>query len=328
MLFMLTSFKKQITASMIAATFAISGSAFAAELEKIHFIIPGGAGGGWDMTARGTGDVLLKSDIIEQASYQNLSGGGGGKAIAHLIETAERQPDTLMVNSTPIVIRSLSGIFPQSFRDLTPIAATIADYGAIVVNKDSKYTSWEQVVADFEKDPRSVKIAGGSARGSMDHLVVAAAFKGEGFDARKVRYIAYDAGGKAMAALLSGETPLLSTGLGEVLEMSKSGQVRILAITAPKRLESAPEIPTLTEYGNDTVFANWRGFFAAPGTPQAKIDEYREAFDKMYETEQWAVVRDRNGWIDNYKADKDFYVFLEEQELLMGNLMRELGFLK
>ena len=325
---MLTSFKKQITASMIAATFAISGSAFAAELEKIHFIIPGGAGGGWDMTARGTGDVLLKSDIIEQASYQNLSGGGGGKAIAHLIETAERQPDTLMVNSTPIVIRSLSGIFPQSFRDLTPIAATIADYGAIVVNKDSKYTSWEQVVADFEKDPRSVKIAGGSARGSMDHLVVAAAFKGEGFDARKVRYIAYDAGGKAMAALLSGETPLLSTGLGEVLEMSKSGQVRILAITAPKRLESAPEIPTLTEYGNDTVFANWRGFFAAPGTPQAKIDEYREAFDKMYETEQWAVVRDRNGWIDNYKADKDFYVFLEEQELLMGNLMRELGFLK
>lgn len=325
---MLTSLKKQITASMIAATFALSGSAIAAELEKIHFIIPGGAGGGWDMTARGTGDVLLKSDIIEQASYQNLSGGGGGKAIAHLIETAERQPDTLMVNSTPIVIRSLSGIFPQSFRDLTPVAATIADYGAIVVNKDSKYTSWEQVVADFEKDPRSVKIAGGSARGSMDHLVVAAAFKGEGFDARKVRYIAYDAGGKAMAALLSGETPLLSTGLGEVLEMSKSGQVRILAITAPKRLESAPEIPTLTEYGNETVFANWRGFFAAPGTPQAKIDEYREAFDKMYETEQWAVVRDRNGWIDNYKADKDFYVFLEEQELLMGNLMRELGFLK
>lgn len=325
---MFTSFKKQVTASMIAATFALSGSAIAADLEKIHFIIPGGAGGGWDMTARGTGDVLLKSDIIEQASYQNLSGGGGGKAIAHLIETAERQPDTLMVNSTPIVIRSLSGIFPQSFRDLTPIAATIADYGAIVVNKDSKYTSWEQVVADFEKDPRSVKIAGGSARGSMDHLVVAAAFKGEGFDARKVRYIAYDAGGKAMAALLSGETPLLSTGLGEVLEMSKSGQVRILAITAPKRLESAPEILTLTEYGNETVFANWRGFFAAPGTPQAKIDEYREAFDKMYETEQWAVVRDRNGWIDNYKADKDFYVFLEEQELLMGNLMRELGFLK
>ncbi|WP_428773551.1 tripartite tricarboxylate transporter substrate binding protein [Vibrio sp.] len=323
---MLKMLKPTLTAAVITASFSLS--AFAADIEKIHFLIPGGAGGGWDMTARGTGDVLVKSDIVDNVSFQNLSGGGGGKAIAHLIETAERQPDTLMVNSTPIVVRSLSGVFPQSFCDLTPVAATIADYGAIVTSTDSGYNTWEDVVKDFKQDPRSVKVAGGSARGSMDHLVVAAAFKGEGFDAKQVRYIAYDAGGKAMAALLSGETKLLSTGLGEVLEMSKSGQVKILAVTAPKRLEAAPNIPTLTDYGNPTVFANWRGFFAAPGVSQAKIDEWTAALNKMYATPEWKVVRDRNGWIDNYKADKDFYAFLEDQEKQMGDLMRELGFLK
>ncbi|PSU50865.1 tripartite tricarboxylate transporter substrate-binding protein [Photobacterium frigidiphilum] len=330
---MLNTLKKQFT-TRVAVTLltssmaAISGSAMAESLEKIHFLVPGGAGGGWDMTARGTGEVLAKSGLVEKVSYQNLSGGGGGKAIAHLIETAKRQPDTLMVNSTPIVVRSLSGIFPQSFRDLTPVAATIADYGAIVVSADSPFTDWKQVVAQYTKDPRSVKIAGGSARGSMDHLIVAAAFKGEGFDPRKVRYIAYDAGGKAMAALLSGETELLSTGLGEVLEMSKSGQVRVLAITAPERLAAAPEIPTLVEQGNDTVFANWRGFFAAPGASQAKIDAWNKALSGMYKTTEWAVVRDRNGWIDTYKNDKDFYSFLEQQEKQMGGLMRELGFLE
>lgn len=318
--------KPTLTVTVIATS--LSFSALAADVEKIHFLIPGGAGGGWDMTARGTGDVLVKSDIVENVSFQNLSGGGGGKAIAHLIETAKRQEDTLMVNSTPIVVRSLTGIFPQSFRDLTPVAATIADYGAIVASADSKYSSWEEVVADFKDNPRKVKIAGGSARGSMDHLVVAAAFKGEGFDAKTVRYIAYDAGGKAMAALLSGETQLLSTGLGEVLEMSKSGQVKVLAVTAPKRLNAAPNIPTLVEYGNETVFANWRGFFAAPGISQAKIDEWNLALSHMYKTDEWSVVRDRNGWIDNYKADKDFYTFLEQQEEQMGSLMRELGFLK
>lgn len=323
---MLNKFKPSIASALLTAVFSFSATA--ADIDKIHFLIPGGAGGGWDMTARGTGDVLVKEDLVEKVSFQNLSGGGGGKAIAHLIETAKRQEDTLMVNSTPIVVRSLSGVFPQSFRDLTPVAATVSDYGAIVTSVDSKYKTWEDVVADFEKNPRSVKIAGGSARGSMDHLVVAAAFKGEGFDARQVRYIAYDAGGKAMAALLSGETPLLSTGLGEVLEMSKSGQVRVLAVTAPKRLEAAPDIPTLTEYGNDTVFANWRGFFAAPGTEQAKIDEWNKVLSKMYNTDEWQVVRDRNGWIDNYKADKDFYTFLEDQEKQMGSLMKELGFLK
>ncbi|MDP2574434.1 tripartite tricarboxylate transporter substrate binding protein [Vibrio penaeicida] len=323
---MIKVLKPTLAAAVIAASFSFS--AFAADMEKIHFLIPGGAGGGWDMTARGTGDALVKSDIVDKVSFQNLSGGGGGKAIAHLIETAKRQEDTLMVNSTPIVVRSLTGIFPQSFRDLTPVAATIADYGAIVTSVDSKYNTWQEVVADFKENPRKVKIAGGSARGSMDHLVVAAAFKGEGFDAKAVRYIAYDAGGKAMAALLSGETPLLSTGLGEVLEMSRSGQVKILAVTAPKRLPAAPEIPTLVETGNNTVFANWRGFFAAPDTPQAKIDEYNNALSKMYTTKEWATVRNRNGWIDNYKPDQDFYKFLEEQEETMGALMRELGFLK
>ncbi|MGF1909590.1 tripartite tricarboxylate transporter substrate binding protein [Vibrio kasasachensis] len=323
---MLKGMKTTIAASVIAASFSFG--AIAADIDKIHFLIPGGAGGGWDMTARGTGDVLIKEDLVESVSFQNLSGGGGGKAIAHLIETAERQENTLMVNSTPIVVRSLTGVFPQSFRDLTPVAATIADYGAIVTAADSPFDTWEDVVKAFEADPRQVKVAGGSARGSMDHLVIAAAFKGEGFDARKVRYIAYDAGGKAMAALLSGETPLLSTGLGEVLEMSKAGQVKVLAVTAPKRLDAAPNIPTLAEYGNETIFANWRGFFAAPGVSQAKIDEWNAALSKMYNTDQWQVVRDRNGWIDNYKADKDFFAFLEDQETQMGNLMRELGFLK
>ncbi|MCL9780573.1 tripartite tricarboxylate transporter substrate binding protein [Vibrio sp. S4M6] len=315
------------TLTALALTASVSLSTFASDMQKIHFLIPGGAGGGWDMTARSTGDALVKAGIVDKVSFQNLSGGGGGKAIAHLIETAKRQGDTLMVNSTPIVIRSLTGIFPQSFRDLTPVAATIADYGAIVVSADSKYKNWQQVVNDFKANPRKVKIAGGSARGSADHLVIAAAFKGEGFDPKKVRYIAYDAGGKAMAALLSGETQLLSTGLGEVLEMSKNGQVRILAVTAPKRLPSAPDVPTLTEYGNKTVFANWRGFFAAPGISQAKIDQYNLVLKDMYKTDEWATVRNRNGWIDNYKPDQDFYHFLEDQEKQMGSLMRELGFL-
>lgn len=326
---MLKQFKKCIKSAMIVAGFAtLSSVAWAAELEKIHFVVPGGAGGGWDMTARGTGDVLMKEGLVNKVSFQNISGGGGGKAIAHMIETAAHQQDTLMVNSTPIVIRSLTGIFPQSFRDLTPVATIIADYGAIVVAGDSKYKNWAQVVADFKENPRKVKIAGGSARGSMDHLVIAAAFKGEGFDPRSVRYIAYDAGAKAMAAVLSGETPLLSTGLGEVLEMSKSGVLRILAITAPERLAAAPEVPTLTEMGNNTVFANWRGFFASPGISKEKVAAWNKVFAKMYTTDRWAIVRDRNGWIDNYKPDQEFYTFLEQQELQMGDLMRELGFLK
>ena len=74
--------------------------------EKVHFLIPGGAGGGWDGTARGVGKALVDSGIIKRASFENMSGGGGGKAINHIITTAKRQQGTMMLNSTPIVIRS------------------------------------------------------------------------------------------------------------------------------------------------------------------------------------------------------------------------------
>ncbi|MBU2898812.1 tripartite tricarboxylate transporter substrate binding protein [Vibrio hepatarius] len=321
---MFNRFKLPLITFIIAAP--LTSQSIAVDLDKLHFLIPGGAGGGWDRTARGIGNVLVKEGIVDQVSFENLSGGGGGKAISHLIETAKRQPNTLMVNSTPIVVRSLNGILPQSFRDLTPVAATIADYGAIVTSANSKYTSWVDVVKDFIDNPSKIKIAGGSARESMDHLVIALALKNEGFEPQKIHYASY--GARATEALLSNEAELLSTGLSEVLELSKSGQMKILAITAQNRLDFAPDIPTLTEYGNNTVFANWRGFFAAPGASQEQVNKWNHALQKMYKTDEWQKIKRHNGWIDNYKADKDFHTFLEGQERYMRHLKSKLGFLK
>lgn len=313
----------------VLTTCLTAGASFQVQaLDSVHFLIPGGAGGGWDGTARGTGEALSKSGLVDSVSYENMSGGGGGKAIAHLIETAGQNKDTLMVNSTPIVIRSLSKVFPQSFRDLTPVAATIGDFGAFVVKKDSKYTSFTEVVSEYKENPRSIKIAGGSARGSMDHLVAAMAFKAAGGDARQVRYVAYDAGGKAMAGLLSGETQLLSTGFSEALALAEAGEVRILVMTGSERNEAAPEVPTLKELGYDATFVNWRGFFAAPGTSDSDKAEFVSTLEKMYETTEWETVRSRNGWTEIFKPDAEFVAFLEDQEKSVGALMRELGFLK
>ena len=205
----MTTFKMGRRAVMAAAVAALGLAAPALAdghkvLDSVHFLIPGGAGGGWDGTARGTGEALTKAGIVGTASYENMSGGGGGKAIGYLIENADSNHGTLMVNSTPIVIRSLTKVFPQNFRDLTLIAGTIGDYAAFVTNKDSKIKTFSDLVASYKADPRSVAIGGGSVPGGMDHLVAAMAMEAAGEDSTKVKYIPYDAGGKAMAALLSG----------------------------------------------------------------------------------------------------------------------------
>ena len=293
--------------------------------DTLHFLVPGGAGGGWDGTARGVGEALMNADLVESASYENMSGGGGGVAIAHLIETADRQADTLMVNSTPIVIRSLTGVFPQSFRDLTPIASVVADYAALVAAPDSDLQSWEQVIEAFDADPSSVRVAGGSVRGGMDHLVAELAFTSAGAEVGQVNYLAYDAGGDAFAGLLTGEAQLLATGVSEVVGPHNQGQVRILAITADERLAELPDVPTLTELGQDAVFANWRGFFAAPGIDEARADAYAEMLGTLMETEAWEEVRARLALSNFYHPRAEFVEFLESNEQQIGDLMRSLG---
>ena len=316
-------------ASSIGLTMGIAPSAAQADVDinKIHFLIPGGAGGGWDGTARGTGEALTKSGIVGSASYENMSGGGGGKAIGYLIENAESNFGTLMVNSTPIVIRSLVGRFPYNFRDLTMIAGTIGDYGAIITSKNSPYKDFKDLVAAYKANPRKVSVGGGSVPGGMDHLVAAMAFQGAGADPTKVKYIPFDAGGKLNASILSGEVDAGSTGFSEAIALAQSGEMRILAVTSDKRVPAFMDAPTLKEQGVDVTFVNWRGFFAAPGIPDGLANAYRAAIAKMYKTSEWEEVRARNGWVNIHNPGDDFVAFLENQETIIKDLMTKMGFL-
>ncbi|MFC6637346.1 tripartite tricarboxylate transporter substrate binding protein [Sulfitobacter sp. JBTF-M27] len=312
------------------AAFGLAGPAVSGGhqvLDSIHFLIPGGAGGGWDGTARGTGEALTEAGLVGTASYENMSGGGGGKAIGYLIENAESNHGTLMVNSTPIIIRSLTGVFPQNFRDLTLVAGTIGDYAAIVVGKDSPINSMADLIAAYDADPSGTAVGGGSVPGGMDHLVAAMVMEAAGKDALNVKYIPYDAGGKAMAALLSGEIAALSTGFSEAVDLANAGEVKIIGVTSEERVAAAPDAMTMKEQGIDTTFVNWRGFFAAPGLPEDKLAMYQDAIAKMYETPEWEAVRARNGWVNIHNSGDDFLNFLEAQEKAIGDLMKKLGFL-
>lgn len=323
----LTMGRRALMATAVAA-FAFTGQAMAEKaVDSIHFLIPGGAGGGWDGTARGTGEALTKSGIVGTASYENMSGGGGGKAIGYLIENAESNHGTLMVNSTPIVIRSLTGVFPHNFRDLTLVAGTIGDYAALVVHKDSAINNMSDLMAAYDADPAKTAIGGGSVPGGMDHLVAAMVMEAACKDALGVKYIPYDAGGKAMAALLSGEIAALSTGFSEAVDLANAGEVKIIGVTSDERVSAAPDAMTMKEQGIDTSFVNWRGFFGAPGLPEDKLAQYQDALAKMYDTPEWEAVRERNGWVNIHNNGDDFKAFLESQEKVIGDLMKKLGFL-
>jgi putative tricarboxylic transport membrane protein len=99
-------------------------------------------------------------------------------------------------------------------------------------------------------------------------------------------------------------------------------------VTSDERLSQAPDVPTVKESGVDVTFANWRGFFGAPGLPEAKAQAYRDVLKKMYATPEWEDIRNKRGWQDLYKPGAEFTSFLEGQEKAIGEMMRELGFIQ
>jgi len=319
-------FKTLISVLFSAALLLSATNSFA--IDKLHFIIGGGAGGGWDGTARGTGEALTKAGFLQSASFENMSGGGGGKALAYLINN--EPANTVLVQSTPLVLRSITrhkgyvkGTGTLSYKDVMPIAGVIGDYGAIVVANDSPIKNFKDAVDAYKKDPKSIKMAGGSVRGSMDHLIGALAFQAAGANPNDVIYVPYDAGGKALAGLLSGETQILSTGLGEV--MGARDQVRIIGITAPDRVADAPDAPTLKEQGFDVQFVNWRGFFGPKSMSGGDYYKIAKMLGDVQKTPEWEAVRKRNAWVNIYNPGKKFNEFLLKQTEEMTALMKKLG---
>lgn len=321
---------RQLLAAAGIAALTLAGAAHAdghKMMDSVHFLVPGGAGGGWDSTARATGDALVRSGLIGSATYENLSGGGGGVAIADLIENADSRQDTLMVNSTPILIRALTGEIGNSFRELSLVAGTVGDYAVLAVPSDSPIQTMDDALAMYRADPAAFTIGGGSVPGGMDQLVAAIILQGAGEDPTALNYVGYDAGGEAMAGLLSGEVVALSTGFSEIVGLANQGVIRVLGVTAPERVAAYDAAPTFAEQGIDAEFINWRGFFAAPDMDAERLSAYQNLMAALVQTPEWQETAASMGLVTIFNAGDDFKEFLRAQERIIAVLVRDLGFI-
>ena len=264
----------------------------------------------------------------KQVTFENLSGGGGGRALAKFIGNPNRYRDALLISSTPIIVRSLQGVFPQTFRDLRPVASVISDYSCFAVHPDSDIQSFEDLVTRFKQDLKGTLAGGGSVRGDTDHFVLARALQLAGINPLKVRYLAYDGGGQAAASLASKEIDVLSTGFSEAIGQHRAGLLRIIAVTAERPIGSAPGIPTLVDQGFELTFANWRGFFAHHTTSDASYDTLVQTLKEAVDSSYFDAIRKKNGWQPHFIAGEDFTTFLTEQETQIKALMETVGYLE
>ncbi|KQL50760.1 transporter [Heyndrickxia shackletonii] len=300
--------------------------------KSITVVAPSGAGGGWDMTARSFTKVLSETKLVKvPLTVENKPGGGGAVFMAEYATKEAQNNDMLFVSSPPIIINNLKkeGNSPYGVKNTTPLAQLTKDYGVIVVKNDSKFRDLKSVLEEVKKDPTKLTFAGGSAPGSMDHLVaILPAFK-YGVDPTKIKYVSYDGGGEAITALLGGNADVIGTDASSVKEFLKAGKIRVLAVTSPERLSGDfKDIPTAKDQGIDAEFTIWRGIFGPEKMSAEAKDYWEKTIGKLVETPEWKKEVETQGWEMQYKNGDDFKTFLEDQEHQVRQLLEALGMQK
>lgn len=324
---------RKIALLLISAVLLAMAASVAAAADypnkNFECIAPAGPGGGWDTTMRMVTKVLTEKGIIKTAMpVVNKPGGGGGVALTYM-QRKKGDPYSLVVYSPPLILINLTGQSKLGYNNLTPISMLINDFGAFAVPKNSPYNTIDELFDALKKDPRSVKIGGTSSMGSMDHVQFMVAAKAAGVeDLTALQYIAFQ-GGEGLASLMGAHIDVLSTGMAELVGPKESGDIKVLAVTAPKRIPTGPlsDVPTLRERGIESDYVNWRGIFGAPDMPEAERKFMEGALKQMAETPEWKDICERNGWVEAYMDHGEFSAFLDRVNDENKAVLEELGLL-
>jgi putative tricarboxylic transport membrane protein len=294
--------------------------------EAIEFVTAGDPGGGLDLFARQIQQTLESADLIDvRMDITNLGGGGGNAAMA-IGRQREGTANTLIGNSNRVYLNEIMGTTDLSLgEDFVPISQLMTEYVVLAVRDDSPYQSAQDVVDALKQDPKSISLGVGTVP-SDDQLHLLRLGDIIGIDPGAMNVVAFSAGGDLMTQLLGGQVDAVSTGLSEALPQYEAGDVRLLAISAPERVEgAASDVPTWTEMGIDLVVDHWRGVFGPAGMPEEAVSYWEDTFAEMVETEEWAQVLETNQWGALYRDSEEFAQVLEEEAGTAEELLGQVG---
>ncbi len=320
---MLTSLLKRCAVTAVAVA-GLSTAAFA-QLE-LKIMAPAAPGGGWDGTARSMQQALTASGIAKSVQVANVTGAGGTIGLAQLIN-AKGDGNQLMVNGFVMVGAILLNKSPVNLTQVTPIARLTAEALVIVVPTESPIKNAKDLAERVKADPAKVTWAGGSA-GGADHILAALFAEAAGGDPKKINYIPFSGGGEALAAMLGGRVTAGISGYGEFEGQIKAGKLRVVGVSSSKRLDNAPDAPTLKEGGVNLELMNWRSVVAPPGLSADQTKNLLDTVAKMVKSKEWAEILKARGWDDAYLGGAEFDAFLKAEQTRVTKVMTDVGLVK
>lgn len=323
----------KILVGALAVMTAISGCGSSGKTDKaalstkyptksVNLIVPYAAGGSSDLSARPYADEL--NNILKQPFVVvNKPGAGGGVGAAE-VARANGDGYTLLNasigNVTIIPYTSNVGYDYKSFKAV----AQVTDIPlALAVKSDSPIKTIKDYVEYARTNPGKMRY-GSPGAGNIQHVTFEGWSKKLGI---KLIHMPYAGANPAMAALLGGHIESTFTGLTEAMPHYKSGAVRIIAITAAKRVSLA-DVPTFKEQGHDLQAGLWYGVLAPGSTPDPVINVLAEALKKAYGSPKVQDAWHKLFLIPEYLGPKEFEEKIKKQAEENHKILKDIGMAK
>ncbi|HEX6157182.1 MAG TPA: tripartite tricarboxylate transporter substrate binding protein, partial [Burkholderiales bacterium] len=272
---------------LLAAVLMLAASSALAQYPQrpVQLIVPWGAGGGTDATARIIA-TLLEKELKQPFNVVNRTGGSG--VVGH-DAIAKATPDgyTIGLITVEITMMHWQGLTTLKHTDYTPIGLVNADPAGITVRADSPYKSTKDLIAAIKANPGKMK-ASGTGQGGIWHLAIAGLLKEQGIDPSALPWVPSNGAAPGMQDLVAGGVDVVPCSLPEARAMIDAGKARPLAIMDAKPSSLYPKVPTLKqELGSNWQIAAWRVIAAPKGIPADAQKTLTTALKKVYDSKDY-----------------------------------------
>lgn len=234
----------------------------------VKVIVPYGAGGIADVFGRLTADRLTKA--FGQPFIVESRPGAGGSIGTGAVAKATPDGYTLLFagGAQLSVVPLMQTLSYDPLKDLAPVSMVTINGMGLAVNLDLPVHTTRELI-DFARANPGKLSYGSTGLGSSSHLAPAALSSREGMG---MVVVPFQATPPSIMALLNGSIQVFFGNISDVLEWSKDGKLRLLAISTEKRDARLPNVPTVAETLPGFVMTGWNAYFAPAGTPAAIID--------------------------------------------------------
>ena len=312
-----------------AASWAAGAAAQSWKPERnVELIIPGGAGGGQDRTARIMQKIMQDGLVPTTVTVVNRPGGGSNLAYVHLNQFAGDGHYLASATAT-LLTNYILGASPLNYTHFTPVSVLYGEFIGFAVKADGPFKTGRDIIERMKSAPDAVSFAFGTSAGNANHIGIALVLNSAGIDAVRMKTVIFKASIEATTALMGGHVDVVATPMSTYVPVLDSGKLRIVAIAAPQRVGGKfANVPTWKEQGYNAVMPSFRMFIGAKGLDSRQLRYWDGVFAKLAASDEWKKELAANEWQGTYMNSAESLRYLDSQAQSYRNILTELGLAK